>query len=303
MPLTYEQDLRLKALAPVLDEHAEWFGRVMRALFYPGSDPDAVRPQVPESFAAWLKEAIAEDSIQKEFLDRIGSLHVEMINIAEVLMEEAEPSGAKPEIKKFDSFIMLYEEFLAHIRRLEMDMASSASGIDSATGLRSKQLMRGDIERELERLSRRGKPFCLALARIDHYGHIKKSQPQKIHDSMLVQVSDIIKLCIRNFDDAYHLGDGEFLMCLKQAEIAGGTASLNRLKRLLEERGPTLSLSDKEYRVTMSSCVAEPQPGDYFDDLIANMRKDLDRFGGGSEAALEYLDISPLQRFVKDLDE
>jgi hypothetical protein len=33
MPLEYEVDNKLKALAPLLDEHAEWFGRLMRRLF------------------------------------------------------------------------------------------------------------------------------------------------------------------------------------------------------------------------------------------------------------------------------
>jgi hypothetical protein len=99
------------------------------------------------------------------------------------------------------------------------------------------------------------------------------------------------------------MNDGEFLMCMKQTEMSGGSAGLNRLKKLLEERAPFFHLGGQDMRLTMSSCVAEPQPGDQVEDLIANMRKDLNRYGGDAETALEYFEISPLQRFVSGLDD
>lgn len=302
MPLDYDHDSRLKALSPVLDEHAEWFGRVIRQVFYPEQKMGAELLAAPESFDNWARDAQRDEAVEPATLTRMSRLHDDMRQTAAFLLKEAGSSGYKPEVKYFDSFVTLYDEFHAHIRRLERDLAVSDSGLDALTGLRSRKVMNKDIERELERRSRRGRPFCLALARIDHYEEIK-NLPQDEHDRLMVAASEIIKLCIRSFDDAYRMNDGEFLMCMKQTEMSGGSAGLNRLKKLLEEHAPFFNMGGKELHLTMSSCVAEPQPGDQVDELLANMRKDLNRFGGDAETALEYFEISPLQRFVTGLDD
>ena len=303
MPLTYDQDSRLRALSPVLDEHAEWFGRVVRHIFYPEKKMAAEMLEIPESFDRWARDAEQDEATEKEAIAQMRRLHDDMKETAAYLVKASEAGGGqKPEIAQFDALSTLYDEFVVHIRRLERDLAAADSGLDRLTGLRSRQVMAKDIERELERRSRRGRPFCLALARIDNYPELRANLSPQDHDAIVVSVSEIIKQCIRSFDDAYRLHDGEFLMCLKQTEMSGGSAGLNRLKKLLEEHAPYYSLRGQEVRLTMSSCVAEPQPGDLVADLIANMRNDLNRYGGDAETALEYFEVSPLQRFVSDND-
>lgn len=298
MPLTYDQDSRLKALSPVLDEHAEWFSRVIRQIFYPDlrANPDLLA--APDVFDHWAQDAECEEAVEPAALSRMRRLYNDMRLSASDLIKQSTEQPEQPAQKQFDTFVILCDEFVAHIRRMERDMALSDSGIDVLTGLRTRKVMHKDVERELERRSRRGRPFCLALARIDHYGTMKSSLSPADHDAVMVAAADIIKQCIRSFDDAYRLHDGEFLMCLKQTEMSGGSAGLNRLKKLLEEHAPYYRMQGHEIRLSMSSCVAEPQPGDLIEDLITNMRADLDRYGGDAETALEYFELSPLQRFV-----
>ncbi len=304
MPLIYDQDTRLHALSPVLDEHAEWFGRVIRHIFYPEKKMAPEMMEIPESFDVWARDAEKDEAVEKESIAQMRRLHKDMKETAAYLVKAGfEGGGQRPEIKHFDALATLYDEFVAHIRRLERDLAVSDSGMDGLTGLRSRQVMAKDIERELERRSRRGRPFCLALARIDNYPELTANLSRQDHDAVMVSVSEIIKQCIRSFDDAYRLNDGEFLMTLKQTEMSGGSAGLNRLKKLLEEHAPYYNLGGREIRLTMSSCVAEPQPGDLVSDLIGNMRNDLNRYGGDAETALEYFEVSPLQRFVSDNDD
>lgn len=303
MPLTYDQDTHLKALLPVLDEHGEWLGRIMRQIFYPETNQNPDTLAAPESFQAWIALVTGQELIPLETLDQLHRMHMDMSTMAAQMVYDSASAQYKPDIKKFDAFMTLYDEFVAHVRRLERDIALTDSGFDMLTGLRSRQMLMKDLEREMERRSRRGRPFCLALARIDHYAEMKANLPQADYNTLIGAVGEIIKLCMRSFDDAYRLGDGEFLMCLKQADMAGGTAGLARLRKLLEEKAPYYALNGQEMRLTMSSCVAEPQPGDNFENLMANMRIDLDRFGGDAETALEYLELSPLERFVSALDD
>jgi diguanylate cyclase (GGDEF)-like protein len=303
MPLTYEQDSGFKALASVLDEHAEWLGRLMRKVFYPETHATMSILSIPDSFDAWARAVADNEAVQAETLDNLKRLHGDLRMSAEQMLYDSGNAGARPDLRAFDAFIVLYDEFIAHMRRLERDMALSDTGLDVLTGLRSRQMLAKDIEKEMERRSRRGRPFCMALARIDHYADIKNNLPQKEFDSLIVAVGEIIKKCLRSFDDAYRLGNGEFLMCLKQADMSGGSAGLLRLRKLLEEDAPYYSVKGQGVRLTMSSCVAEPQPGDVFEELMANMRNDLDRFGGDAETALEYLEVSPLERFIHGLED
>lgn len=305
MALTYDQDTRLRALSPVLEEHSEWQGRVVRHLFYPEavSQPqDKSTCEIPKSFADWVQTATADDVVPMEMLVRLSNLHDDLGKTALKLVAGV-AQGQKPDIRKFDEFVSLYDEFIAHVRRLERDLSLKDSGFDLLTGLRSRQTVTRDLEREMERRSRRGKPFCLGLARIDHNDEIRGHLSGPDYEAIVRSVADIIKKCMRSFDDAYHLGHGEFLMCLKQTDLTGGTAGLGRLRKLLDEHAPYFTLNGKELRVSVSSCVAEPQPGDHFEDMMINMRKDLDRFGGGQGTALEYVEVSPLKRFILDADD
>ncbi|MDB5491865.1 MAG: hypothetical protein JWO78_1714 [Micavibrio sp.] len=299
MPLTYEQDSQLNALSPVLDEHAEWFSRVIRHVFYPEKKMENDLLAIPDSFENWANVVSQIEGIQKESLDRVRRVHADMHEAAQNLIENPAHDAEKPAVKKFDTFVTFYDEFVSNIRRLERDAAVSDSGLDPLTALRTRHVMAKDLEREMERRARRGRPFCLALAKIDHYDEIR-GLPQEVHDKAMQDVSEIIRLTIRSFDDAYRLPDGEFIMCLKQTEMSGGAAGLNRLRKLLEERAPSYMINGEEKRISLSACVAEPQPGDTIDVLIENMRGDMNRYSGEEETVLEYFEQSPLQRFVID---
>lgn len=302
MSLSYDIDSQFKNLLPVLDEHSEWFTRVTRQVFYPEKKPQQDLLMIPDSFEKWAVEAQKTQQILPESLMRLRRVHADMHQAAKDVLKYVATKKEIPEVKLFDSFVILYDEFVALIRRLERDVALADSGIDMLTGLRTKQVMVRDLERELERRSRRGRPFCLALSRIDHYKDIKFHLTPEAHDRVLTDLSTIIKLCIRSFDDAYRLSEGEFLICLKQTEMAGGTTGLNRLRRMMEERAPYYVLNGKEIALSMSSVVAEPQPGDTLDEMIGNMRDDLNKYGGNSSTLLEYIEVSPLQRFIVDLE-
>ena len=109
-----------------------------------------------------------------------------------------------------------------------------------------------------------------------------------------------IKKCVRTFDDAYRLADDEFVMSLKQTEAKGGVAAVERLRKLIEQEKIMIQDDGYDYKLTMSYCVASPVPGDKPEHIIANMRLDLDRYKSDGDMSLEYLEQSPLQRYIKD---
>jgi diguanylate cyclase (GGDEF)-like protein len=301
MTLSYEVDNKLKALSPILDEHSEWFGRVVRWAYYPEAYDESQLLSFPDSYKSWCSQIEGDDLFQKSTISKLTNLHNELHDSAkELLRSSVQNAGGKPPIALYDSFVDRYDEFIAHMRRLEMDCMQADSGIDSMTGLRSKKAMMKDLAKEMERRARHGRPFSLALARIDKYEYIKSLQSDEQHQTAMRCISGLIFKCIRSFDDAYRASDDEFIMSLKHANMSGGTAAIARLRRFMEEEGPQVVENDKEYPITMSYCVAEPVPGDDVNSLLSNMRADLDRYDEKGDTSLEYIEVSPLKRFIDD---
>jgi len=296
----YEIDSKLKSLALVIDDHAEWFVRATKRMFFPLDFKGQEKLEIPGSFQDWLKEAEHYDFMDSVTLEDLKKLFEELHIVGKGITDKVMMTNELVTLSEFNNFTKLYESFVSKLRRLEHDCVMVDSGLDIDTALRSKSAMETDISRELERRARRGNPFTLALARIDNYDEFKNIIDKEQHKQMMATLGRLIKKCIRSFDDGYRSGDHEFIMSLKHAEAVGGTAAVNRLRSFLVEEKITIKAEDREIPLTMSYCVAEPVPGDTLDELLANMRRDLDKWDEDGDTALEYQEKSPLQRFIGD---
>jgi diguanylate cyclase len=262
----------------LLDDYPAWFSQVLRGVFYKENEAisaDASKIVFPPLISEMPQKPPALDLLTKGQED----LH----KLARAVL--ALP--AKPDLLMLDHFLQSYEGVVANLQRLEVDSTLSGFGIDRLTGLRSATAMIADLERELERRARRGQPFAIVLCRIDQMSEENKNV-------RLQKAAEALKICIRNFDDAYVSGENEFLASLKHSDAAGGLKFIERLKKTLERI---------EADFTMSYCSAEPMPGDNLQDLISNVRLDLLDIAGKSHGgeAVKYEDVSPLQRYVHSL--
>lgn len=302
MPTHFEENYDWNKLLPVLEEHSEWFMCTMQFLFYPDKGTDCPDANKPTSFAQWVVDSNRSGSVQAEVIENLTTLHQDLIKKAGILSHSVKESGQRPDWGEFQKFITLYEEFVNHIRRLEKDLVVEGSGYDSFTGLRNSSLFVADVKRELDRLERQGKSFCAALAKIDNFDLIKKSSSKSELDGYVKLVAGLIKISIRSFDDAYYLGNDEFAICLKQADITGGVSALERLKRELEAQKIKVNLDDNSSMpLSMSCCIVEPTTKDQADDLIRNLRLDLSNaVDRDVDTILKYHELSPLQRYVQD---
>jgi diguanylate cyclase len=297
MTLEYDLNNLLKDLEPVLEDYTEWFLQVARYISYPG-EGDKNRPQQkPASFTAWVQQA-AKANFQPGTLKKLLDLHKDFISQAEKILDTTAKSGKPPAFKDFDRLATIFEEFSGHMRRIEKDCLLENSGIDTLTGLRNGAAIRKDFRREMERLARQGKPFSLALVKIDNLDEMGEENKGAYEGAMEI-VSTLIKCSLRNFDDAYRLDTNEFVLSLKQADMSGGIQALERLRGELMKQGAQVAIGGKKIPLTLTSCIAEPMPGDSFDDLLDNLRVDLKAIGKEDGAVFEYMEMSPLQRYLK----
>lgn len=304
MPLEYHKNNteNWDMLIPVLEEHGTWFHDFIEHLFYFSDMPEIQVPQKPTSFAQWVVHANRDKTMQMEIVEKLNALHADLFKMSDMLSAQVKETGRKPGHKQFMSFMTVYEEFMIFVRRLEKDILTEGSGFDSFTGLRHKAMLTTDVKRELDRLARQGKNFCLSLARIDNFVMLQKNTKPDELTAYIKLVADLVKLSIRSFDDAYHMGNGEFTLCLKQTDVTGGISALERLRRELERQKITFRNDDgHEVPLSMSCCIAEPVQGDDVITLLSDLRDDLQTAEElKTDTVLKYHELSPLQRFVKD---
>lgn len=290
MALEYESHNKFEALAPVLEDYANWFSRIAVCAAYPDDEKDIENISAPSSFKEWLDTADDNEDFNRAVVDDITKIHDDMLRTS-VSVVDSLKDNKKPSHQDFLEFKNLYNAFLSRIRRVEKDSALEGSGMDEETGLRSADVLQSDLKKEMERLSRQGNPFSLVFTRIDQFA----GQPDQTVALGLSVAS--IKECMRSFDDAYYLGLGQFLISLKHADIIGAQAAVNRLQQSLKKNPDNAAGG-----MTMSYCMAEPIPGDELEELISNMRQDLNEHLNDKDAVLKFMEMSPLERFVNAMD-
>lgn len=289
MALEYEKNSKFEALAPVLEEYADWFSRIALCVAYHDKEKEPEKIVTPSSFQDWVKAAGEEGGGTPLVIEDIAKSHDDMVRIGNGLLDILK-ADKKPPHENFVEFKNLYGAFLVRIRRLEKDSAIDGRGLDEETGLRSAKAIKPDLKKEMERLSRQGNPFSLVVARIDGFA----GQPDQ-KQALSISVNNI-KRCMRSFDDAYYFGNGYFLLSLKHADIIGAQAAVSRLQQFL--KGDEANMS----KMTMSYCMVEPVPEDEVHILLQNMNQDLSDNMNEKDIVLKFLEISALERFVSTIE-
>ena len=290
----------LQVLSPIVDEYIEWYGSLLRALYYFEEPPQTTLTfKVGDILDSWIERVRGEDILDNEALNKLSHVHSELRKSSSTMFSKTQKAQQKPSVQEFDHLSDVYERLINLLRRLEKDSVLEDSGIDVLTGLRSKHTVKQDLAREMERLARRGRSFCVAMARIDNYDKIVDEHGRDYARQITKKISLLIMKCMRAFDDAYRMGNGEFILSLKQAEISGGIAALDRLKDFLIKENVTYQLAGEVTALSMSCCVMEPLAGDDIDELLKNLRFDLNNTEKTKGSVLEYYEMSDLERFVQ----
>jgi diguanylate cyclase (GGDEF)-like protein len=293
-----------EALAHILEDYGHWFAEALKRIFYDVTADQLENFKDPVSYRTWAAKA-SDTEWNAETLRTLDDIHDHLLRQCKTLINEAVKTGAAPPYDDFNALIEIYDSFINNIRRLERYslFSTGAGALDPATGLRSRAMMEADLVREMSRLERQGKPFCLALVRIDHLDEIKRGQGEKAAEDCVLFTADVIKKSIRSFDDAYRLDESHFVLSLKQADMVGGVQALGRLKKQLEKQKMEVVVEGKPQPLSLSSCISEVAAGNSFDDLLMNLKNNLDSFVESEGAVLEYIEMSPLQRYVQGVKE
>lgn len=105
---------------------------------------------------------------------------------------------------------------------------------DSLTGLLRRETILEQLEGELHRAQRYGRPLAVGLADLDHFKSVNDRFGHLTGDSMLKWVSHVLQSGLRGTDHVGRYGGEEFLLVLPETDLAGAVAVAEKVRAIVE---------------------------------------------------------------------
>jgi len=144
---------------------------------------------------------------------------------------------------------------LARVRTLldfkgYLDTCEEAAFTDHLTGLANRRRFERQLEREVTRTLRYGRPFCLLLLDIDHFKAVNDTHGHEAGDEAIRQLSKTLQAGTRGIDLAARIGGEEFAVLLTETTFEAGVEVAERLRHAIKQEGiPTVGHNTASFGV------------------------------------------------------
>jgi len=132
---------------------------------------------------------------------------------------------------------------------------------DSLTGAYNRERTFREIERELERARRYGRPVSLLLVDIDGLHVVNDELGRTAGDRALEEVARVLRLSTRATDTVGRYGGEEFLVVLAETGREQALGAAEKLRNVIAKT--TIALADRVLNVTVSIGVATFEDNNY----------------------------------------
>jgi diguanylate cyclase len=105
-----------------------------------------------------------------------------------------------------------------------------ATRIDPMTGLANRRGIMEMIEQEFSRAHRHQRSASIIMANLDYFNKVNDTHGFNTGDDVLVEVSRVLKSCLRNEDICARWGGEEFLVLLPETQLDGALAVANKIR-------------------------------------------------------------------------
>lgn len=298
MAVSYTNTLSIDMLLSDLTALIAWHDDLLRRSFYPESQTAAYAP--PQSILlAWCRTARDNNTIEAQVVNRLELVFDELVSIAQSI---ADNQGLTLPQETYDIFSRQFNAYLERLRQLYQELAGTAGAIDLLTGLRTPAGLRAELKREQDRYDRKGTPFSIASIALDKLDHLKNNFDKSVIDAVYTSVAQMIARTIRSFDDAYFMGEGEYLVVLKHVEFMDACAVMDRLCAEIAQT-PLALTGGGSVAVTTSMGIAEAQHGEPPDGVLKHAKAArLQAASAGGNRTQEYHEKSALEHFARDMN-
>jgi diguanylate cyclase (GGDEF)-like protein len=131
--------------------------------------------------------------------------------------------------------------------------------MDGLTGIHNKRYLVEQLDRELSRATRHGRPLSIVICDIDHFKLVNDEFGHLAGDYVLKEVAQLAKSRIRPDDVIARYGGEEIAIILPETDLDGGIRIADQLRQMIDDE--TFVFEDEYIDVTISCGVAQLQPG------------------------------------------
>ena len=304
MPLTKEENTKVQNLAPVYDSYLSWQKYITRFLHAPLEEKAAFAKlaAAPQELEVWIN-GFEADSPYRPMLEELRILKNELHQCVNTMLATGAGDEHSVSHEVVETYSTLFERFLLNLKHIEMRLIQGASSIDRETGLFDLEALKADYDKDMERLVRYEHPFCLLYGRIKNYHSGQKAVLQDREMPVIRAAAFLLRSTIRSFDEAYRIGENEFILSCKIVKKPGGMAVTRRIEKLVEGRHIVVRTEGgQEEPLSFSFCVADPVQGDALEQLLSNMREELNAYDdkSASGTAIELREQSELEKYLAE---
>jgi diguanylate cyclase (GGDEF)-like protein len=138
------------------------------------------------------------------------------------------------------------------------------AGTDDLTGLANRRMFDSRLDEQIARAVRKGEPFTVLLADIDHFKVVNDTYGHQTGDRVLVHVASRLATHTRGYDLAARYGGEEFTVLLTGTDGEEGVMVADRIRLDIEQ----LAVPGYDRPVTVSIGVAEWHRGESADAIM-----------------------------------
>lgn len=113
------------------------------------------------------------------------------------------------------------------------DLTESLTRHDVLTGVLNRRTLTELVDDELQRSSRTGQPFCLALIGVDHLKAINEKHGHDVGDTVLQTIADEAGKMLRTLDRLGRIEGDTFGIILPATWLHQGVLAMNRLNAIM----------------------------------------------------------------------
>lgn len=134
---------------------------------------------------------------------------------------------------------------------------------DELTGVDNRRAWYGRVADEIDRSTRSGEPFSVALIDLDHFKEVNDAEGHAAGDALLVEITEAWRTALRTVDCLARWGGDEFALVLPRCDRPGAAVVI----RQLDDVTPVPH--------SFTAGVATWSPGDDADDLARRADEEL----------------------------
>ncbi len=119
-------------------------------------------------------------------------------------------------------------------RETQLQSLKTQTRLDPLTGALNRRALWHDMEVELARGRRYGRPFSIAMADLDHFKKINDQFGHLVGDDVLKGFVMLIRSQIRQSDGLYRYGGEEFVILFRETELKTAGFVVERIRQKVE---------------------------------------------------------------------